>query len=343
MSDEHQPFIKTPKQLIAVIVLSFVIPIALIIMMVSYVGTSKRDGAGSDGLTEEAIAQRIAPVARFELVDASAPKTLATGEEVYNTQCAACHAAGVAGAPKYGDEAAWSARLGTGYDALLQAALKGKGAMAPQAGGAFGDFEIGRAVVYMANAAGGDLPEPSAPAEQAAEADGETKPDAVAEATAKVSEAATAVGNAASEKVAEAAAAGKEAAEKVTEAATAAADKAGAAVADGTAKATAAGAAVAAAAGSQDNAGAAPATAEHDLAAGKKLYDGVCMACHVAGVAGAPKFGDKAAWAGREEKGIDALAATVISGKGAMPPRGGTAASDEEIADAVAYMVAELK
>ena len=327
MSDEHQPFIKTPKQLIAVIVLSFVIPIALIIMMVSYVGTSKRDGAGSDGLTEEAIAQRIAPVARFELVDASAPKTLATGEEVYNTQCAACHAAGVAGAPKYGDEAAWSARLGTGYDALLQSALKGKGAMAPQAGGAFGDFEIGRAVVYMANAAGGDLPEPSAPAEQAAEADGETKPDAVAEATAKVSEAATAVGNAASEKVAEAAAAGKEAAEKVTEAATAAADKAGAAVADG----------------SQDNAGAAPATAEHDLAAGKKLYDGVCMACHVAGVAGAPKFGDKAAWAGREEKGIDALAATVISGKGAMPPRGGTAASDEEIADAVAYMVAELK
>ena len=223
--------------------------------------------------------------------------------------------------------------------------------MAPQAGGAFGDFEIGRAVVYMANAAGGDLPEPSAPAEQAAEADGETKPDAVAEATAKVSEAATAVGNAASEKVAEAAAAGKEAAEKVTEAATAAADKAGAAVADATAKATdavkgtaaAAGAAVAAAAGSQDNAGAAPATAEHDLAAGKKLYDGVCMACHVAGVAGAPKFGDKAAWAGREEKGIDALAATVISGKGAMPPRGGTAASDEEIADAVAYMVAELK
>ena len=49
MSDEHEPFIKTPKQLIAVIVLSFVIPIALIVLLVSYVGDSKRDGAGSGG------------------------------------------------------------------------------------------------------------------------------------------------------------------------------------------------------------------------------------------------------------------------------------------------------
>jgi len=67
------------------------------------------------------------------------------------------------------------------------------------------------------------------------------------------------------------------------------------------------------------------------------------MACHMSGIAGAPKSGDKASWAGREEKGVEALAATVISGKGAMPARGGSGATDEQIADAVAYMLSELK
>ena len=68
------------------------------------------------------------------------------------------------GAPKFGDAGAWAARIGQGYDALLTSALKGKGAMGAQGGGAFEDLEIGRAVVYMANKAGGSLPEPQAPA-----------------------------------------------------------------------------------------------------------------------------------------------------------------------------------
>ena len=65
--------------------------------------------------------------------------------------------------------------------------------------------------------------------------------------------------------------------------------------------------------------------------------------CHVAGVAGAPKHGDKAAWAPRVGAGLDALTATVIKGKGAMPPKGGSAASDAEIKAAVQYMLDAVK
>jgi cytochrome c5 len=84
--------------------------------------------------------------------------------------------------------------------------------------------------------------------------------------------------------------------------------------------------------------------AKADAAAGKKLYDTACMACHVAGVAGAPKLGDKAAWAPRIATGIDALTASVIKGKGAMPPKGGaSSASDADIRASVEYMVAAAR
>jgi cytochrome c5 len=95
---------------------------------------------------------------------------LHTAEQVYTGQCAACHASGAAGAPKLGDAAAWAPRIKTGYEALLTAALKGKGAMAAQGGGQYSDYEIGRAVVYMANQAGGKLAEPKAPAAAASAA-----------------------------------------------------------------------------------------------------------------------------------------------------------------------------
>lgn len=164
MSDEHETPIKTPKQLITVIVLSFVVPVLIIVLLVKYVGAGKRTGAGSQALTAEAIESRIRPVAGFELVDANAPKVYKTGEQIYQGQCAACHAQGVAGAPKVGDAAAWAARLGTGLSALVNSALKGKGAMPAQGGGAASDFEITRAVVYMGNASGGKLQEPEPPA-----------------------------------------------------------------------------------------------------------------------------------------------------------------------------------
>jgi cytochrome c5 len=65
--------------------------------------------------------------------------------------------------------------------------------------------------------------------------------------------------------------------------------------------------------------------------------------CHASGVAGAPKFGNKESWALRIPTGVDMLTATVIKGKGAMPPKGGSTASDSEIRAAVEYMVAAVK
>jgi cytochrome c5 len=83
--------------------------------------------------------------------------------------------------------------------------------------------------------------------------------------------------------------------------------------------------------------------AANNPGAGEALYKQACVACHAAGVAGSPKFGDKAAWAPRIQTGIDALTASVIKGKGAMPPKGGSAASDADIHSAVVYMVDAAK
>jgi cytochrome c5 len=166
----HEGPIKTPTQLIWTVVASFVVPIAIIVLLVNYVAAGDKSGAGTAAMSEEAIAQRIQPVGVVMLKDASAVVALRTGEEVYNAQCAACHTAGLAGAPKLGDEGAWSPRVKTGYDALLTSALKGKGAMAAQGGGEFSDFEIGRAVVFMANKGGAKFDEPKAPAAAASAA-----------------------------------------------------------------------------------------------------------------------------------------------------------------------------
>ena len=81
----------------------------------------------------------------------------------------------------------------------------------------------------------------------------------------------------------------------------------------------------------------APATAKADAV--PALYTQLCQTCHAAGVAGAPKLGDKAAWAPRIAEGMDKIMAIVISGKGAMPPKGGSTASEAELRTVVTYMV----
>jgi cytochrome c5 len=177
----HEGPIKTPKQLIAAVVASFVIPILIIILLANYVDFGTKPAAGSDGLSEEAVARRLQPIGQVEVRDASAPRVLRAAEVVYNGQCAACHNSGAAGAPKLGDTAAWAPRIQTGYEALLNSALKGKGAMAAQGGGEYSDVEIGRAVVYMANQSGGKFAEPAAPAAAASAADaGASAPEAAA-------------------------------------------------------------------------------------------------------------------------------------------------------------------
>ena len=277
--EAHTGPIKTPKQLLAAVFFSFVVPVFAIIGLVYYVTSANKPLAGAED-TERAVAQRIQKIGMVEIRDAN--RALKSGEEVYKAQCVTCHAAGVAGAPKFGDAGAWAPRIATGFGMLWQSSLKGKGAMGPQGGGDFEDLEIGRAVVYMTAAAGGKFAEPVAPAAGA-----------------------------------------------VTPAATAAAAQSAPAVASAVALAPAAAPAnVVAAAGS---------------GAGEALYKQACFACHAAGVAGAPKLGDKELWAPRIQTGLDAMTANVIKGKGAMPPKGGSSASDADIRSSVEYMVGAAK
>ncbi|NML48444.1 cytochrome c5 family protein [Ramlibacter sp. G-1-2-2] len=301
MSDSHEAHtgpIKTPKQLLIAVLFSFLVPVFIIIALVSYV-TSENKPAGDTeaakyslgGMTaqdvERGVAERIKKVGTVEIQDPNRP--LKTGEEVFKAQCTTCHTAGVAGAPKFGDAAAWGPRIAQGFEALVNSALHGKNAMPAQGGGDFSDTEVARAVAYMANAGGAKFTEPAAPA--AAAANGASAPAAAA--------------------------------------APAAAPAAGTA-----APAAAAAAPAAAAPAAQAAAGA---------GAGQALYNSTCQVCHAAGVAGAPKFGDKAAWAPRIAQGKDALYNTALHGKGAMPPKGGSAAPDADVKAAVDYMVGAAK
>jgi cytochrome c5 len=157
--EDHTGPIKNPKQLLVAVFFSFVVPIFAIIGLVYYVVSDAKPAAGTVNM-EKSIAQRLQKVGSVEIRDAN--RELKGGDAVYNAQCTTCHAAGVAGAPKFGDVALWAPRIKTGYEALLTSALKGKGAMAAQGGGDFEDVEIGRAVVYMANAAGAKFDAPKA-------------------------------------------------------------------------------------------------------------------------------------------------------------------------------------
>ena len=297
--EAHTGPIKTPKQLLLAVFLSFVVPVLIIMGLVAYVasenkpaGSTQMETLSLGGVTpqdlERGVAERLRKVGTVEIRDANRP--LKPGEEVYKAQCAACHAQGVANAPKLGDNAAWSARIKTGFEALVNSALKGKGAMPAQAGGDHEDVEIARAVAYMANTAGGKFQEPERPA---------------------------------------------------------AAQQAGAAPAPSAAAApvpVAAAPAPAPAPAPTQTAAAAPAATQGAAAGnGEAIYKQACVACHAAGVAGAPKLGDKAAWAPRIAQGEDQLVQSVIKGKGAMPPRGASTANDADLRASVQYMLGTVK
>lgn len=171
--EEHESFIKTPQQLAAVVVLSFVVFVGVAVLVAQFVLSGYK---GLDTANPEIIAAGIQPVARVELGEAdSAAAGPKTGVQVYKAACAACHDAGAAGAPKLGDSAGWASRIATGLEALVHSAVNGKGAMPAKGGNAaLTEAEITRAIVYMANEAGGKFAEPSmedaAPAAAAAPA-----------------------------------------------------------------------------------------------------------------------------------------------------------------------------
>jgi cytochrome c5 len=277
MSDSHPPEhsspIKTPKQLVIVIVVSFVVPVLLIVMLAQLAMDLAGPSATDSAAAEEAVAKRIKPAGTVVVADASALQQVRDGKTVTEAACIACHASGALNAPKIGDKAAWGKLTGRGLDALTASAIKGVRQMPARGGNPdISDVEIARAIVYMVNQSGGNWKEPAAPAPAAA-----------------------------------------------------------------TAAAAPAAAAVMVAA-------AAPAAAGGDAARGKSVYDSSCAACHSAGVAGAPKTGDKAAWAPRLKAGKDALYAAVLKGKGAMPAKGGNASLTEaDVKASVDYMLGLVK
>ncbi|WP_305822852.1 c-type cytochrome [Massilia brevitalea] len=305
MSDAHneQSFIRTPKQLIAVVAGFFLVIVIGIILLVSFVTTDKLEGAGTQSLGEEAVAARLRPVAEegFTLVDANAPKVLQAGDAVYTAVCAACHSAGVAGAPKVGAAGDWTARLSQGYDTLVKHAIEGIRAMPAKGGNPdLDNLEVERAVVYMANQSGAKFKEPAAPAVQAAAPAAGTPAEAAA---------APAAQNAA------------------------------------TAAPVAGTPALAPASAPTPAPAAALAVASADT--GKTLYNSACVACHGAGIAGAPKLADKAAWAPRIQQGTAVLYDHAIKGfqgkAGVMPPKGGASAPDADVKAAVDFMVASAR
>jgi cytochrome c5 len=314
--DPHSSPIKTPKQLIIVVLLAFIVPI-VIIGLLSQLLTSEPHATSQN---EQRVLERIKPVGTVVIADASAPRGNLTGEQVNAQVCKTCHEGGLAGAPKTGDKAAWTPRIAQGEKALVQHAVGGfqgkVGIMPPKGGNAdLTDDEVHRAVVYLANQAGAGWKEPAATAVAAA---------APAAAAAPSAGAAAATTGAASASAPAAA----------VSTAAPAAPSAGPSKAGATAVAAAPASTAAAPA-------AAPGGAKAD---GKATYDKVCAVCHAAGIAGAPKIGDKTAWAPRIATGIATLHTSALRGKNAMPPKGGNLAlPDADVEAAVDYMVAASK
>ncbi len=308
--------------------------LALCVLTVVIMITARTLSDGSndefDPLLHNAKMQRIQPVGqvRTEAPVETVVAAVATrsGEELAkNGVCAACHVSGAGGAPMFTATDEWAKRAEAGLDALVASVINGKGSMPARGGSDYTDEEIELAVAYMIGMES-DAAEPEAAAEPASETMEASADDATEEAS--------------TEETAEATEETAEATE--TEAAEATAEEESVAVAE-----EAASEETVVAAADTTEAAAAPAAApaaEGVLAAltpriKETVDQGICAGCHMAGVAGAPKFDDTEEWAKRAEKGYAMLAQTVAMGKGAMPPRGGSDLTDDELLVAVEYMV----
>ena len=119
-------------------------------------------GCGKQGSVDpELTATLIQPVARLMVQTVKVTPGKRTGTEIYTALCASCHDAGLVGAPKTGDAAAWAPRLALGHDGLTASAIAGKNLMPPRGGGSdLTDTEVKRAVAHLANLAGAKFVEP---------------------------------------------------------------------------------------------------------------------------------------------------------------------------------------
>ena len=180
--EEHSSFIRTPKQLLTVVFLAFAVPVTILVML-AVLASGGKFHKDHPGMTDEAIEQRIKPVGQVRLAEGGAAETPAEpaapsasaaqaagatpapapapapggqvaaagdGKVIYDKTCMACHATGLAGAPKAGDKAAWEPRLKQGMAVLYATSIKGKGAMPPKGGAMhLSDAEVNAAVDYM--------------------------------------------------------------------------------------------------------------------------------------------------------------------------------------------------
>ena len=161
--EEHSSPIKTPKQLLIVVALSFLVPIALIVLLSQLLTTGLK--AGDKEMSADAVAVRLQPVGQVAVTDPNAPKVEKSGKEVVEAICGACHLSGALGAPKVGDKAGWGNRIAQGLGTLTQHAIQGIRQMPARGGNPdLSDLEIGRAVAYMANQSGASFQEPAATA-----------------------------------------------------------------------------------------------------------------------------------------------------------------------------------
>lgn len=151
---------------------NFLVVLAALVGLAIFVGiaagminNAQEEKDGIDPRAAAAISERIAPAGKVavgepptagggEAQAAGAPKQERSGEEVVNSVCAGCHAIGVAGAPKLGDKAVWSALLGTGFDAVVANSINGKGGMPPRGGSDASDKEMRSAVEFIFKQAG---------------------------------------------------------------------------------------------------------------------------------------------------------------------------------------------
>jgi cytochrome c5 len=302
-----------------VLILGALVAFTVIIMILANIIIgSVEEERGEDPRMRAAVMERIKPIGTVNVAASkAAPAAPKSGAEVVAAACNSCHVAGVLGAPKIGDSAAWSQRLATGggVDGLTASAIKGKGSMPPKGGAMVSDAEIRAAVEQMLSDSGVDA---------AAAAPAAAAPSGVVETVKE---------------------AGKEVAGAARDMADKAVDSAKsmvAAVMPGAATATAPPEMAEEPAMPAAAAPAAPSAA--DLEKGKRVYGMACFVCHTTGAAGAPKLGDKALWGPRIAQGMDVLNNNSLNGKGAMPPKGGRVdIPDADILAAVAYMVSEAQ
>jgi len=352
-------------KVMGMVIFSLLLFALFLVAMARLLGVGVGDDA-NDPLMRNALISRIEPVGAVrtsaddieQAADAGGTTEVAmrSGEELVQGVCASCHAAGVAGAPMLGDEEAWAARREEGLDNLVASVVNGKGGMPARGGSDYSDEEIRLSVQHIALFE--DIEEAPAAEGEAAPAEDAAPADAAAPAgdAAPAEDTAAAAPEAEGEPVAaDAPAVEPDAPADAAVEATAMAADAEAGGAAEPADAPAAKDELAEKADASDAGSAAPAV-DMDAAALtaiiatghepegltdeiKGQVNGVCAGCHVVGVAGAPKLGDKAAWGERAEAGLAALVQSVIAGKGIMPARGGSTLTDEQIPIAIQYQM----